>query len=97
MQKTLKNHPIILFYLLAFGLAWCIKIPVVLSNTDNILLRLLPSFFPAMAALVTVAVLAGRRGIKDLLGQIGRLRVAPVWYLIAQEPRATCLSGPTSP
>lgn len=83
MMKSLKNHPLILFYLLAFSLAWCIKIPVVLSNTDNILLRLLPSFFPAMAALVTAAVLAGRRGIGDLLRQAGKLRVPPVWYLIA--------------
>lgn len=83
MFKTLKNHPLVTFYVLAFALAWCIKIPVVLSNTDNIVLRLLPSFFPAIAALVTAAIIAGRRGVGDVLRQVGKLRVSPIWYLIA--------------
>jgi membrane protease YdiL (CAAX protease family) len=61
----------------------------VLSNTDNIVLRLLPSFFPAVAAIVTAAVLAGTQGVRDLLGQVGKLRVSPVWYLIA-------LAGPVT-
>lgn len=83
MFSSIRKRPLITFYVLAFALAWAIKIPVVLANTDNILLRLLPSFFPAMAALVTAAVFTGRRGVGDLMRQVGKLRVSPVWYLIA--------------
>jgi membrane protease YdiL (CAAX protease family) len=83
MVKSLKAHPVITFYILAFVLAWCIKVPVSLSNTNNILFRLLPSFFPAIAALITAAIIAGKHGVGDLLKQAGKLRVSPVWYLIA--------------
>ncbi|GCE28606.1 hypothetical protein KDA_40900 [Dictyobacter alpinus] len=71
------------FYILAFALAWCIKIPVVLSNTNNFALRLLPSFLPALTALVITAIIAGPRGVGELLKQAGRWRVSPVWYLVA--------------
>lgn len=83
MLKSLRNHPVIVFYVLAFILAWCIKIPVALSHTDNIVFRLLPSFFPAVAALIAAAFVAGRRGVGDLWRQVSKLRVSPVWYLIA--------------
>ncbi len=83
MIKAIKNHPLTTFYILAFALSWCIKIPVSISVTDNILFRLLSSFFPAIAALVTAAIIAGRQGVGDLLRQASRLRVSPIWYLAA--------------
>ncbi len=89
MSKYICDHPLIIFYILAFALAWSIKIPAGLSGTDNILFRLLPSFFPAVAALVTAGVMAGGRGVRDLLSQVGKLRVSPLWYLLA-------LAGPVA-
>src|SRR5579883_1475698 len=83
MIKAIKSHPIATFYILAFALSWYIKIPVSISDTDNVLFRLLSSFFPAIAALVTAAIIAGRRGVGDLLRQVSRLRVSPLWYLAA--------------
>src|SRR5690349_2317672 len=82
MIKILNKHPVVIFYILAFVLSWCIKIPVAISDTNNVLFRFLPSLFPAIAALITAAI-AGKRGVGDLLRQAGKLRVSPVWYLIA--------------
>lgn len=44
---------------------------------------------PALAALVTVAVADGRRGVRELFGQFARWRIGWHWYLLA-------LIGPTA-
>ena len=83
MSKTLKAHPLVGFYILTFVLAWCIKIPVVVSHTRDVLLRLLPSLFPAIAAFAVATVIGGRRAVENLLAQASKLRVSPAWYAIA--------------
>ncbi len=83
MSRKLRVDPLLTFYVLAFVLAWSVKIPVVLSHTDNLALRLLPSFFPAVAAVITAAVYAGSQGVRDLRSQLSTVRVGIVWYLVA--------------
>lgn len=83
MLKTVKHHPLLTFYILTFVAAWGLKIPVTLSATNNIVLRLAPSFLPALAALLVIAVIAGKRGATDLLKMAGRWRVSLIWYLVA--------------
>jgi membrane protease YdiL (CAAX protease family) len=81
-MNLLKRHPILAFYLLTLLISWPIKIPVSLTATSNILLRLLPSFMPAVAALVITSLILGKEGISALLRRLSPAGTA-LWLYVA--------------
>ncbi|HEX2990069.1 MAG TPA: CPBP family intramembrane glutamic endopeptidase [Anaerolineales bacterium] len=89
VRAFIKRHSLLSMYLVMFALAWSVMIPQALY-TQGILSAPLPSFLeiltgwaPGIAAFVVSAVVAGRAGVRDLLGRFLIWRVGVQWYLIA--------------
>ena len=74
-----KQHPLVAFFVLAYALTWPL-IPLVSVSP----LWGFPALFgPALAAIIVVAVVDGRTGLRNLLGRMGRWRVGARWYAVA--------------
>ncbi|MFZ2147610.1 MAG: CPBP family intramembrane glutamic endopeptidase [Sedimentisphaerales bacterium] len=91
VMQSLKKHPVISFYLIAFAISWLGWAPQVaashgLSAFQNPFfqfLLILPAFGPALAAIIVVNILSGKTGSKDLLASLLRWRVGVIWYMLA--------------
>ncbi len=79
IRSWVARHELVLFFVLAFLLSWAIW-PLMLLNPDSA--PLVP-FGPLLAALIVTALVGGWRGVAALLGQLGRWRVNPRWYVVA--------------
>ena len=79
--NPLKRHPLVSFFILAYGIAW---IPLLFRNfPGHELLLGLASFSPAVAAIILISVNEGAVGIKSLVSRLFLWRVPFKWYLIA--------------
>lgn len=87
----MKKHPLIWFYILAFGISWLGWMPVVLGSHGIApfdspffqVLLLLPAVGPALAAWIVTATTGGKPAVQNLFGKLLRWRVSPAWYLAA--------------
>lgn len=87
----MSKHPLVWFYILAFGIAWLGWLPAVLGSRGVApfdspafqLLLLLPALAPALAALIVTQATYGKTAVGDLFKALVRWRVAPVWYALA--------------
>ncbi len=84
------RHPLMTFYLMAFGFAWLLWIPFLtlsrggiglLPFTAPVLpLTILGSFAgPTLAAFIMTSILQGRAGVMHLLRRYVRFRAPAVW------------------
>src|SRR2546428_10044948 len=79
MTSVLKHHPLVAFFILAFGISW----------GNYLLSRAWPNFpflfpyGPLLAAVIVASVTRGMDGLKDLLNRCLRWRVELKWYLAA--------------
>src|SRR3712207_4097832 len=75
ISSVVARHPLITFFLLAFGLSW------------GVWLLQAPLLFyppgPFLAAIIVTAATEGRTGVKALLSRLVRWRVGPRWYAVA--------------
>ena len=78
-RAIVERHPLISFFVLAYGLTW----PVIPLVSVSPLLGLPALFGPAIAAIILAVVTQGKTGLKDLLGRLMRWRVGARWYAIA--------------
>jgi hypothetical protein len=79
VRSWVARHELVLYFVLAFLLSWAIW-PLMLLNPDS---SPLVPFGPLLAALIVTALVGGWRGTAALLGQLGRWRVNPLWYVVA--------------
>jgi membrane protease YdiL (CAAX protease family) len=73
------RHDLVVYFVLAFAVSWSIW-PLAALNPDS---SPLVPFGPLIAAVVVSTLAGGTRQLRDLLGQLTRWRVHPLWYLIA--------------
>jgi uncharacterized protein len=75
LLKVMKRHPVVTFFILAYGLAW---------GTFFILGGpFLFPFGPFLAALIMASVTSGLGGLKELASRCLRWRVGLKWYVAA--------------
>lgn len=87
----MKKHPVVWFYLLAFGITWIGMVPAALGSHgiapfDNPYFQLLSIFYaigPALAAVIVSRVAHGKKGVQDLDKGLMQWRVGLVWYILA--------------
>ncbi|MBW4465724.1 MAG: CPBP family intramembrane metalloprotease [Pegethrix bostrychoides GSE-TBD4-15B] len=87
----MKKHPIIWFYILAFGISWLGMISAALGSHriapfDSPYIQLLSIFYavgPALAAVIVARTADGKTGVQNLLKGLTRWRVGLVWYIVA--------------
>jgi uncharacterized protein len=81
--NLLTRHPVLLFFVLSFGLTWgyfwLIWAPLGLPHA----LIALGGFGPAVSAFVVLAATSGKAGVLALLRSIVHWRVGGRWYLVA--------------
>ena len=88
ITSFIKRNPLISMYVIMFSLAWSVMIPQSL-NSQGILSIPIPEFLeiligwsPAIASILVSAVVAGRAGVRELLGRFLIWRVGLRWYLV---------------
>jgi uncharacterized protein len=92
--RTIRGHPLLAFFILAFGLTWPYEIVDVLGSRGVLPIRielsgpelpfiLLAGYGPTFAALIVAAMVQGRAGMRSLLSRIVRWRVGVQWYVVA--------------
>jgi membrane protease YdiL (CAAX protease family) len=79
LSAPVRRHPLVSFFLLAFGITWLAAIPFALGIWPG---PMFP-FGPLVAALIVGAASDGWAGIKSLLLSMLRWRVSPKWYAFA--------------
>jgi len=88
----LARHPLASYFGLAFALSWLIEVPLALQAHGLLGIELpfalhyLAGFGPLLAAVLVSLSCGGTRSLADLLGQLGRWRVGPSWWLVAVSP-----------
>ncbi|WP_376794510.1 CPBP family intramembrane glutamic endopeptidase [Thermogemmatispora sp.] len=87
-----QRHPLLCYYVLAFGFSWTAWIPLYLSQEG---LKVLPyhTFYqlsgvgtfigPALAAILVTALSSGRQGLVELFSRVFKWRVGLQWYLLS--------------
>jgi membrane protease YdiL (CAAX protease family) len=85
----IRRNPLISMYLLMFTLAWSVMVPQALHSQGIIspplpgFLDILTGWSPGIAALFVSGVMAGRDGIRKLIGRFLIWRVGLRWYLLS--------------
>lgn len=96
LKQLMTRHPLIAFFILAFGGTWILLLPVVLGKNGTgflpftlptiaiIVLFLLATFAgPTLSAFVMTALTSGKDGVRHLLRRYVQWRVGIQWYFIA--------------
>jgi membrane protease YdiL (CAAX protease family) len=90
LKDVLDRHPVLAFFVLAYGISWALWLPAVLARfqrgmrlEDGTLYLLLGNFGPFLAALVLTTASDGVSGVKALLKRLVHWRVGFLWYVIA--------------
>jgi hypothetical protein len=73
-RQFVSRYQLALFCVLTYAISWSIVLPL-----DG---RIWPQG-PTLAAIILLAIVAGRRGLSDLWQRVTRRRVRWIWYLVA--------------
>jgi uncharacterized protein len=87
LVSALKRYPLVVFFVLAYALAWILESPLVflgdtLTDTQDLVLKILSSNVPSMLAIVLTTMIFGRGSLRKLLGRLLIWRIDVRWYLI---------------
>src|SRR5438128_4956801 len=83
-----RRHPMLVFFVLVFGLTWAYQIPWIASTEGWLQFEFpLPLLFvmgwmPGLAAVLVTGAISGRAGIRTLLGRLLIWRMGFTWYLV---------------
>ena len=93
MKSIMKQYPAASFFVLAFAISWVLWVPLVLyikfvlpadqEPGGLMLLMLLGTFAPTVAAIMMTGILEGKPGVKKLLAKLLIWRVGFRWWLAA--------------
>ncbi len=81
LQSTVRQHPLLAFFILAFGFTWAIEIPMQAWQIAP--LQFLVGWMPGLAALFVTGMIEGRSGMRALLRTLFIWRVGVQWYAVA--------------
>lgn len=89
MNNWIKQHPLLVYFILAYAISWSIEIPIALS-VQGVITAQFPyavhyfaSFGPFIAAFVVAAIGEGGAGIRQLIGGLSKWRVGAFYWLVA--------------
>jgi membrane protease YdiL (CAAX protease family) len=86
LARPIEQHPLASFFLLAYAISWLLWAPLVVSGDSTpsgpgLVLLLLGSLVPSTVAILLVAVLHGRAGVRKLLRRLLMWRVGVGWWI----------------
>jgi membrane protease YdiL (CAAX protease family) len=90
MKSVIKQHPLLSYFVLAYGLSWIIWVPVgwAVSRVDEppewlFLLVVLGIYGASGAGFIMTGLVDGKPGVRRLLARVRIWRVGFQWYLVA--------------
>ncbi len=91
MKKLIQNFPLLSFVVLNYVISWTFLYPcyrILLAAPDDTfpplsLIGLIGAYGPSFAALMIVAILHGKEGVRVLLKSFSKWKEHPGWYLYA--------------
>jgi membrane protease YdiL (CAAX protease family) len=81
VAELIRRHPLMTFFLLAFGLTWVVWVPRAAGVPVGVVGQVW-TWAPAIAALLAAALTGGRTAVRDLGARLVRWRVGWQWYLV---------------
>jgi len=89
LKAFVKRNPLVSMYFIMFVIAWSVMVPQalysqgVISAPLPVWLEILTGWAPGIAAVIVTFIIAGRAGVRELLGRFRIWRVGAQWYLVA--------------
>jgi membrane protease YdiL (CAAX protease family) len=93
LKNSVRRHPLVAFFALAFAITWAIVAPLVAASRGLVdipansalwfLLHALGAVGPVAAAFIVTAITEGREGVADLLARMSQWRIGTRWQLMA--------------
>ena len=85
--SLVRRRPLLSFFLLTYAVTWALWTPLVLAPDSlpgpvGFILLVLGSLVPSTVAIVLIAHLHGRRGVRKLLGRLLKGRIGLRWYVV---------------
>jgi membrane protease YdiL (CAAX protease family) len=86
LRLVMRQHPLFLFFLLAYLISWIFLTPSVLSAWgilpgDFLITFVIHTFGPTLAAIIMVSMLEGKTGLQSLRQRVRQLRAGWQWYV----------------
>jgi CAAX protease family protein len=86
LSSLIQQHPLASFFVFAYAISWLLWLPLVVSGDDSptglgFVLLLLGSLVPSSVAILLVAVLHGKAGVRKLLRRLLIWRVGVGWWV----------------
>jgi uncharacterized protein len=81
LVRSLRLHPLALFFVLAFGITWVVWVPRAAGAGLGVLGQVW-TWAPAMAALLAAALTGGGAAVRELGARLVRWRVGWKWYVV---------------
>ena len=86
LKKFIHHHPLISFFLIAYGFSWILSIPFILSEWGIVhgnfqVVFALKSFGPFLAAYTITGIMEGKEGLMRLRQRIKQTQAGWQWYL----------------
>ncbi len=90
LRQTMRQHPLLCFFVMAYGFSWIVWIPYILSiwhiipvNSFSILAFPIGTFLgPALSSLLMTGITEGDEGLGRLLHRFALWRVGWQWYVL---------------
>jgi membrane protease YdiL (CAAX protease family) len=84
--RLIQHHPLASFFVMAYAISWLLWMPLVVTGGGTptglrLLLTLLGSLVPSAVAILLVAVLHGKAGVRKLLRRLLLWRVGAGWWV----------------
>jgi membrane protease YdiL (CAAX protease family) len=81
MVRSIRSHPLVAFFVLAFGITWVVWVPRAAGVPVGTVGQLW-TWAPAVAALLAAALTGGRAAVGELGARLVRWRVDWRWYAV---------------
>lgn len=99
LSAFIKRNPLLSMYIIMFVVAWSVMIPQAMYSQGLLsaplpeVIEILTGWVPGIAALIVTGVIAGRSGIRELLGRFLIWKVGLRWYIVSAFLLAALILG----
>jgi uncharacterized protein len=90
LKRLVKEHPLEVYFVMAFGISWMLWIPLVASAHGLLAggnafscFHLLGSLGPMLAALIVTGIVGGAVGLREIGARMFKWRVGIFWWALA--------------
>src|SRR5215469_8570980 len=83
--QTLKRHPVLTYFVLAYVLTWAFWIPMILLPPQSLLWYTcwgMGNLMPSLLGILLTALLGGKSDLREVFRRLGQVRNPLLWYAV---------------